>query len=152
MTKNTRTKGSAAPLCECGCSTPTKGGKYAPGHDAKHKQILLAAALGGSKRAEDTLQAKGWAKFLDAKRETLGVGKRPTSPKPARTPRTAPDKTRRQTKQGKGAATVAEAGQSGSETTSVGPTAANSRRGRPRKVRLEAAASPTGTAANAPTA
>jgi hypothetical protein len=55
------------PLCQCGCEETTKGGRYLPGHDAKHKSALVAAALGGSKRATTKLEQLGWKKFLDAK-------------------------------------------------------------------------------------
>jgi hypothetical protein len=55
------------PLCQCGCEETTKGGRYLPGHDAKHKSALVAAALAGSKRATTKLEQLGWKKFLDAK-------------------------------------------------------------------------------------
>jgi hypothetical protein len=55
------------PLCQCGCEESTKGGRYLPGHDAKHKSALVAAALAGSKRATTKLEQLGWKKFLDAK-------------------------------------------------------------------------------------
>jgi hypothetical protein len=55
------------PLCQCGCEETTKGGRYLPGHDAKHKSALVAAALAGSKRATTKLEQLGRKKFLDAK-------------------------------------------------------------------------------------
>jgi hypothetical protein len=70
--KETTTK---APECQCGCGDTTKGGRYAPGHDARHKRDLIEAALAGSKRAVNKLETLGWLKFLDAKREKLGTEK-----------------------------------------------------------------------------
>jgi hypothetical protein len=64
MSRKTDTK---LPLCHCGCEETTKGGRYLPGHDAKHKTALVAAALAGSKRATTKLEQLGWKKFLDAK-------------------------------------------------------------------------------------
>ncbi len=64
MPRKTDTK---LPLCQCGCEETTKGGRYLPGHDAKHKSALVAAALAGSKRATTKLEQLGWKKFLDAK-------------------------------------------------------------------------------------
>jgi len=75
------------PLCQCGCEETTKGGRYLPGHDAKHKSALVAAALGGSKRATTKLEQLGWKKFLDAKlaRQEKVVPSKPTlsAPVPA---------------------------------------------------------------------
>lgn len=43
------------PACLCGCGAVTKGGRFIPGHDARHHGNLL--------RAGDTkaLKALGWA-------------------------------------------------------------------------------------------
>lgn len=57
--------------CECGCRSTTGGGRYLPGHDAKHKSSLIKEALAGSEEAIATLEKKGWTKFLDKKREIL---------------------------------------------------------------------------------
>jgi hypothetical protein len=76
MSKNKAAK--KLPLCECGCETTTKGGRFIPGHDAILKKALIDAALGGSKRAENKLEILGWSKFLDARRQRLGRRKRTT--------------------------------------------------------------------------
>lgn len=57
--------------CECGCGTDTKGGKFNPGHDAKHKSNLIEAALGGNEAAKAELRDRGWIKFLTKKQETI---------------------------------------------------------------------------------
>ena len=62
-----KTKKQTNPSCHCGCGGTTKGGRYLPGHDAKHKKELVEAALGGSKRAANKLAKLGWSKFLEAK-------------------------------------------------------------------------------------
>ena len=49
--------------CGCGCGGQTKGGRYLPGHDAKHKGILIKKAKA---RGPDSIQAgqelvdRGW--------------------------------------------------------------------------------------------
>lgn len=58
-----------APGCDCGCGSTTRGGRYLPGHDAKHKKQLIDDALAGSKRAEAKLEKLGWTKFLEARRK-----------------------------------------------------------------------------------
>lgn len=55
-------------LCQCECGGSTKGGRYLPGHDAKHKKALIGAALLGGKRAANKLEKLGWTKFLEAAR------------------------------------------------------------------------------------
>ena len=55
--------------CECGCGGKTGGGRYLPGHDAKHKSALVKAALAGDQEATNLLEAKGWTRFLDKARE-----------------------------------------------------------------------------------
>ena len=62
-----KTKKQVSPSCHCGCGGTTKGGRYLPGHDAKHKKALVEAALGGGKRAANKLEKLGWSKFLEAK-------------------------------------------------------------------------------------
>lgn len=74
-------KPQIAPCCDCGCGAATRGGRYLPGHDAKHKKQLIDDALHGSKRAESKLAKLGWTKFLEAKRQVQA--------KPGRKPRTA---------------------------------------------------------------
>ncbi len=65
--------------CHCGCKGTTGGGKYLPGHDAKHKSALVKAALGGDSRAEAVLADKGWTKFLDKAREVAARPQRDPS-------------------------------------------------------------------------
>ena len=55
-------------LCHCDCGGSTKGGRYLPGHDAKHKKALIEAALLGGKRAANKLEKLGWTKFLESAR------------------------------------------------------------------------------------
>lgn len=76
-------KHTSLPTCLCGCECTTKGGRYLPGHDAKHKSALVQAALAGGKRAENKLFALGWAGFLDAARTKLQrqEGQKPTAKK-----------------------------------------------------------------------
>lgn len=67
----------AHPECRCGCGGRTKGGRYLPGHDAKHKGILMRRVYYGSStdgaiRSSDAeaawieLSIRGWAHFYDA--------------------------------------------------------------------------------------
>lgn len=63
-------------LCHCGCGGSTKGGRYLPGHDAKHKKALIEAALLGGKRAVNRLEKLGWTKFLEAARAKGSAGKK----------------------------------------------------------------------------
>lgn len=53
-------KGAIKNLCHCGCGESTKGGRYRPGHDAKHKSALKAASRSGDQKARDLLQDLGW--------------------------------------------------------------------------------------------
>lgn len=46
--------------CECGCGGRTKGGKFLPGHDAKHKSALQRKALDGDKAAVKELADRNW--------------------------------------------------------------------------------------------
>ncbi|MGC3990168.1 MAG: hypothetical protein QM796_10900 [Chthoniobacteraceae bacterium] len=70
-----KTDNNEPKFCECGCEAPTKGGRFLPGHDAKLKKQLIADALAGGKRAEKKLEALGWTKFLEAKREKVETKK-----------------------------------------------------------------------------
>lgn len=61
----------AFPLCHCGCGGRTKGGRYIPGHDARHKGRLMREAfyLEGTEKGEASLlelQLRGWMKFYPA--------------------------------------------------------------------------------------
>jgi hypothetical protein len=51
-----------APICACGCGNTTKGGKYRPGHDAKHhsalKKAAAEAAAAGTKKPAKTAVTK----------------------------------------------------------------------------------------------
>jgi hypothetical protein len=55
--------------CQCECGGKTGGGRYLPGHDAKHKSALVKLALGGDQEAVELLGNKGWTRFLDKARE-----------------------------------------------------------------------------------
>lgn len=54
--------------CTCGCGEETKGGRYKPGHDARHKGALLTKLREGNAReresAEKQLRAAGWEQFI----------------------------------------------------------------------------------------
>jgi len=45
--------------CGCGCGAPVRR-RYLPGHDAKHKSMLLAQMRAGNGSAADELQRLGW--------------------------------------------------------------------------------------------
>lgn len=47
--------------CEC-CGAPTKGGRYAPGHDARLKSRLRKAVQAGDKSAYKELVERGWVR------------------------------------------------------------------------------------------
>ena len=52
--------------CADGCGAPVKGkSTYLPGHDARHKSMLIKNSLAGDQTATQMLQDKGWQKFLD---------------------------------------------------------------------------------------
>ena len=76
-------KHTSLPTCLCGCEGTTTGGRYLPGHDARHKSALVQAAIAGGKRAENKLFALGWAGFLDAARQKQQrqEGKKPKAKK-----------------------------------------------------------------------
>ncbi|MGC3991633.1 MAG: hypothetical protein QM796_18480 [Chthoniobacteraceae bacterium] len=96
-----KTDNTGPKLCECGCEAPTKGGRFLPGHDAKLKKQLIADALAGGKRAEKKLEALGWTKFLEAKREKIEAkqkrGSKEAEPEPTveETPEESPAPVRR---------------------------------------------------------
>lgn len=46
-------------VCEC-CGAPTKGGKFAPGHDARLKSKLRKKSKAGDKTAYKELVERGW--------------------------------------------------------------------------------------------
>jgi predicted RNase H-like nuclease len=53
--------------CGCGCGVPVRN-RYRPGHDARHKEGLIRAALAGQVEAETRLADLGWSKFLESRR------------------------------------------------------------------------------------
>jgi predicted RNase H-like nuclease len=57
--------------CGCGGSAPNR---YQPGHDARHKEGLIRAALAGQVEAETRLAGLGWSKFLEARRASRRWG------------------------------------------------------------------------------
>lgn len=69
------------PYCLCGCGIKTKGGQFVPGHDARYKSQLIATAMGNdleaAAEAATILEARGWTKFLDKKREVVAKTKAP---------------------------------------------------------------------------
>jgi hypothetical protein len=72
------------PTCGCGCGGVTGGGTYLPGHDAKHKSLLVKAVLAGgadAAEAEATLEAKNWLRFLEKAKVTAEKAKRPAQVK-----------------------------------------------------------------------
>jgi hypothetical protein len=54
--------------CNCGCGTTCKG-RYAPGHDAKHKSRLIKQARSSDRYEAEAAcreaRALGWARYLD---------------------------------------------------------------------------------------
>jgi hypothetical protein len=58
------------PQCRCGCGGRTRGGFYLPGHDAKHKGILMRKVYHGNAEVTEAamleLEIRGWAKFYPA--------------------------------------------------------------------------------------
>lgn len=67
--------------CECGCGGATGGGRYLPGHDAKHKASLIELGLKNDAAALLLLEEKGWTKFLEKRKE---IKNRPKPPPRAR--------------------------------------------------------------------
>ena len=59
LEKKPRTPRPSVGACEC-CGEPTKGGKFLPGHDAKMKSRLRAAAKQGDLGAQAELEQRGW--------------------------------------------------------------------------------------------
>lgn len=74
---------AAGSPCQCGCDGTTAGGRYLPGHDARHKSQLIKAALAGSDDAAAQLKERNWTKFLDKAREMAARPK--TEPRQKRT-------------------------------------------------------------------
>ena len=58
--QRSRTVRPTSGSCLC-CNEPTKGGQFLPGHDAKWKSRLRAAAKAGDQQAQIILQDRGWA-------------------------------------------------------------------------------------------
>lgn len=52
--------------CGCGCGEPARS-RYRPGHDARHKEDLIRAALSGQPDASTRLVELGWSKFLETR-------------------------------------------------------------------------------------
>ncbi len=70
------------PYCLCGCGTKTKGGAFAPGHDARYKSQLIQTVIDNTNpeavaEAMKVLDSRGWIKFLDKKREVLANARAP---------------------------------------------------------------------------
>ena len=65
----TTTTNHDGPACQCGCKGTTKGGRFLPGHDARLKGRLFAAAHGpdDNDRAEALveIEAQGWMHLFD---------------------------------------------------------------------------------------
>ena len=58
--------------CQCGCGSQTsRGSRYLPGHDARHKSTLIQDSLAGSQDAERKLETLGWSNFLVAARHCI---------------------------------------------------------------------------------
>jgi hypothetical protein len=53
--------------CGCGCGEHVRR-RYRPGHDARHKEDLIRAALSGQVEAETRLVELGWSNFLENRR------------------------------------------------------------------------------------
>lgn len=62
--------------CRCGCGGPVRN-RYLPGHDARHKEGLIRAALAGQVEAETRLADLGWSKFLESRRVSGRYRSRP---------------------------------------------------------------------------
>jgi predicted RNase H-like nuclease len=59
--------------CGCGCGGPVRN-RYRRGHDARHKEDLIRAALAGQVEAETRLADLGWSKFLESRRASMRWG------------------------------------------------------------------------------
>lgn len=60
--------------CVCGCGGTTKGGKFLPGHDARHKSNLIKEVLADeSEAALAELTERGWLIFLEKARNAKAV-------------------------------------------------------------------------------
>jgi hypothetical protein len=73
VAKHVEPKAAAAakpkPFCECGCGVQTAGGRFVPGHDAKLKSRLFAAARNGEEQAVAELKKRNWYYLMAAKKE-----------------------------------------------------------------------------------
>lgn len=65
--------------CGCGCGGKTGGGRYLPGHDAKHKSQLVKSAISGNSESERTLELLGWTSFLTKARDVASKPKKTTT-------------------------------------------------------------------------
>jgi len=63
-------KEKGIPMCMCECGGVTRGGRFLPGHDAKHKSFLINAAIAGDITKVPIIESFGWGKFLAAKAKT----------------------------------------------------------------------------------
>lgn len=59
LEKKPRVPRSTVGACEC-CGESTRGGRFLPGHDAKMKSRLRAAAKEGDQQAVAELERRGW--------------------------------------------------------------------------------------------
>lgn len=59
LERKPRAPRSTVGQCEC-CGAATRGGKFLPGHDAKMKSRLRAAAKSGDVAAKSELERRGW--------------------------------------------------------------------------------------------
>jgi hypothetical protein len=53
-------------VCEC-CGEATRGGRFLPGHDARHASVLRARVVSGDGDAYEEMKTRGWLKKLPAK-------------------------------------------------------------------------------------
>jgi hypothetical protein len=59
--KGRNTKKDGGQPCQCGCGNLTRGGRFLPGHDARHKGRLLEQYDQGDKAASAEIIERGWA-------------------------------------------------------------------------------------------
>lgn len=83
------------PACMCGCGEVVSR-RFKPGHDARHKSRLFAAAREGSAEAKDEIVAMGWWHLYDKtapKPQITGTSKASAAARrrEAREARTEPD-------------------------------------------------------------
>ena len=53
------------PDCQCLCGEQTGGGKFRPGHDARHKGALIRKALEDHAASIAELETRGWTSHLE---------------------------------------------------------------------------------------